>query len=69
MISQRDVRAMLEACAPGHRIELKTHNFFVYHNNLTYPSLPKYQEVESGHVKKMARALGIFACAKKFFNW
>lgn len=69
MISHKDVLAMLAACAPGFRIELKTHNFFVYYNNLTYPSLPKYEEVEAGHVKKMCRALGIYDCAKKFFRW
>ena len=69
MISHKEVLAMLAECAPDHRVELKTHNYFVYFNNLTYPSLPKYDEVEAGHVKKMARTLGIYECAKKFFRW
>jgi hypothetical protein len=69
MISQRDVVAMLNECAPNHKIELKTHNYFVYFNNLTYPSLPKYHEVEAGHVKKMTRFLNIYDCAKEYFKW
>jgi hypothetical protein len=69
MISHKDVCAMLKECAPKYKIELKTHNYFVYYNNLTYPSLPKYNEVEAGHVKKMTRSLGIYECAKKYFKW
>jgi hypothetical protein len=69
MISHKDVLAMLAECAPGCRVELKTHNYFVYYIGLTYPSLPKYDQIEAGHVKKMARALGIYECAKKFFGW
>lgn len=60
---------MLAACAPGHIVSLRTHNYFVLYNKLTYPSLPKYAEGEAGHVKKMARALGIYGCPKKFFGW
>jgi hypothetical protein len=69
MISHKEILAMLSACAAGFKIELKTHNYFVYYNKLTYPTLPKYGEVEAGHVKKMARAPGIYECAKKFFKW
>lgn len=69
MISHKDILAMLAACAPGFNIELKTHNYFVYFNKLTYPTLPKYDEVEAGHVKKLARFLGIYECAKKYFKW
>lgn len=69
MISHKEILKMLEACATGFKIELKTHNFFVYFGGLTYPSLPKYDEVEAGHVKKMSRALGIYPCAKAFFRW
>jgi hypothetical protein len=69
MIAHKDVLLMLEQCAPTFSIELKTHNYFVKFNKITYPSLPKYDEVEAGHVKKMSRTLGIYDCAKKFFNW
>jgi hypothetical protein len=68
MISHKQVRAMLDECAPGYRIELKTHNYFVFYNKRTYPSLPKYTEVDAGHVKKMTRFLGIYDCAKKFLG-
>jgi hypothetical protein len=54
MISHKEIVAMLKKCAPGYGIELKTHNYFVYYNRRTYPSLPKYDEVEAGHVTKMA---------------
>ncbi len=60
---------MLSKCAEGYKIELKTHNYFVYYNNRTFPSLPKYTEVEPGHVKKLARTLEIYECAKKYFRW
>ena len=69
MISFETVQKMLAECAPGHRIELKTHNYFVYYNHLTYPSLPKYSEIEAGHIRKMSRALGIYDCAKKFLRF
>jgi hypothetical protein len=69
MISHKEVRAMLDECAEGYGIELKTHNYFVYYNKKTYPSLPKYDELEAGHIKKMSRTLEIYDCAKKFFGW
>ncbi len=68
LVSMTAIRAMLEECAPGYSMELKTHNWFVYFNGLTYPSLPKYDEIEEFHVRKMARILQIVACAKKFFR-
>ena len=60
---------MLKECAPESWIEPKTHNNFVYYNGRTYPSLPKYDEIEAGHVKKMARALLIYDCAKKYLKF
>lgn len=65
----RAIREMLRECAPGHSMELKTHNWFVYFNGATYPALPKYEEIEAFHVRKLARSLGITACAKRFFNF
>ncbi len=69
LVSAKRIREMLEACAPGYRMELKTHNWFVYYNGLTYPSLPKYEEIEEFHIRKLGRSLGIMACAKKFFGF
>ncbi len=59
---------MLRECAPGHTMELKTHAWFVYYNGLTYPALPKYDEIEEFHVRKLARTLKITECARKFFR-
>ena len=64
----KDIRDMLEKCAPGYTIELKTHNWFVHFNKLTFPSLPKYDAIEAGHVRKLARTLGILACAKELLG-
>jgi hypothetical protein len=36
MSSHKDILAMLAACAPGHIVSLKTHNYFVLYNKLTY---------------------------------
>jgi len=35
-------------------------------NNRVYPSLPKFDKLEIGHIRKMARHFGILPCAKKF---
>jgi hypothetical protein len=68
MISFADVERMLEHCAPGYEIETKTHFRTVRYNQLTYPTLPKHKEIEVGHIKKMARALGILECAREFLK-
>jgi hypothetical protein len=69
LVSFSRIKEMLNQCAPGHQMELKTHNWFVYYNNATFPSLPKYPEIEEFIVRKMGRSLGITACLKKFFGW
>lgn len=56
---------MLDACAPGWTRKEYTHFWCVMYGNQTFPNLPKRTEVQVGHVKKMARHLGILACAKK----
>lgn len=68
LVSMKAIQAMLEECAPGHSMELKTHNWIVRFNKLTYPSLPKYEEIEEFIVRKMARTLQIVDCAKKFLK-
>jgi hypothetical protein len=68
LISVRAVREMLAQCAPGYKMELKTHNWFVYYKGLTYHALPKYDEIEEFHIRKLGRSLGILECAKKFFS-
>jgi hypothetical protein len=68
VVSLKDVERMLEHCAEGYQISLKLHFRSIRFNSLTYPTLPKHDEIEAGHIKKMARALGIYACAVKFLN-
>ncbi len=55
---------MLNECAPGWTWEAKLHGRSVKAGGRTYPTLPKYDEIEIGHVRKMARHLGILECAK-----
>lgn len=64
-VSFRDIIAMLEECAPGHTRTLATHSYKIQYNGRTYGALPKFDNIEKGHVRKMARHLGILDCAKK----
>ena len=64
----RDVRDMLKQCAPGHTIHETDHYYVIRHNGQTYPSFPKKRQVDVGHVRKMARHVGILDCAKKFLS-
>jgi hypothetical protein len=68
-----DVRRMLSECAPGHRFTPKTHRICVTWNGVSYWGLPKgphgrrdgREEIEAGHVRKMARHLRIEDCARR----
>ena len=59
-----DVVKMLKVCAPGHTIRLATHSRVVAYNRQVYPNLPKFDDIELGHIRKMCRHLGILDCAK-----
>ena len=72
-----EIRRMLDECAKGHEwVDSKQHNFQVKWQGRTYPSLPKGEhgkssariEIESGHVKKLARFFGIIECAKEILE-
>lgn len=73
MVTEKDMRAMLGHCAPGHKWVLKPHNILVYYKKKT-AFLPtgkhtkKNPKIEIGHVKKCARHLGILDCAKEFLG-
>ena len=73
-VSLRDIRTMLDECAPGHRIEERTHHYCVYYQDKVYPTLPKGPHgksnplIQKGHIKKMARHLGILECAKSVLS-
>lgn len=61
-----DIKRMLESCAPGHSIRLANHSWVIKYNGLVYRNLPKFDNIELGHVRKMVRHLGIDKdCAKK----
>jgi hypothetical protein len=70
-IPLKAILMMLEACAPGARLVEKTHHYWVMANGLCYRNLPlgphghrRDVDIEVGHVRKMARYLGILDCAK-----
>jgi hypothetical protein len=65
-IALDDVIKMLDRCAPGYTIRLANHSRVVAFNNRVYPSLPKFQNLEIGHIRKMARHFGILSCAQQF---
>lgn len=56
---------MLKECAPGHQTDETDHFWRIRHDAQTYPSLPKKRTIDVGHVRKMARHLGILECAKR----
>lgn len=61
-----EVESMLAECAPGSTIKMKTHFRHVYHpNGKVYTALPKYDNMQVLHIRKMARFFGILECAKK----
>jgi hypothetical protein len=67
-ISFADVKRMLDACAPGNQITMRNHFRFVRWRALVFPSLPKHDNIHLGHIRKLARAFGILACAKAFLE-
>ncbi len=65
-----EIRRMLKECAPDHVWKEKPHHYWVTFRGRTYPSLPKGEhggkgEIERGHIRKMARFLGILPCAEE----
>jgi hypothetical protein len=66
-VSFADVKRMLDECAPGHTIRLATHSRVVTSNDKVYRTLPKFDKIEVGHIRKMVRHLGIARdCANGF---
>jgi hypothetical protein len=60
-----DVLKMLETCAPGFSLRLATHSRVVSYAGKVYRKLPKFDDIELGHIRKMVRHLGIAQeCAK-----
>jgi len=62
-----DIKRMLDNCAPGHSIRLATHSRVVTYSNKVYRTLPKFDKIELGHIRKMVRYLGISVqCADSY---
>ena len=57
---------MLDECAPENTRRLSDHFWRITYKGKTYPSFPKHDQVEAGHIRKMLRYLEIDAdCARK----
>jgi hypothetical protein len=65
LVGWKAIQKMLDICAPGWSWELAPHYRRILANGRVYPDLPKYDEIENGHVRRMVRHLGIADCAKK----
>jgi hypothetical protein len=72
LVTLKEIRKMLDDCAPGAIIESKLHHNWVRYAGKTYRGLPLGKhgarhnpEIEVGHVKRMARFFEILDCARK----
>lgn len=54
-----DVQRMLNDCAPGSTVRIATHSRVISYNGRTYPSFPKFDTIELGHIRKLVRNLQI----------
>jgi len=62
-----DVERMLKDCAPGYTLRLANHSRVVTYNFKLYRTLPKFDNIELGRIRKMVRHLGINKdCARKY---
>jgi hypothetical protein len=60
------VEKMLNECAPGYKIRLANHSRVIHFGGKVYPTFPKHDPVENGHIRKLVRFLGInTACASR----
>jgi hypothetical protein len=55
----RAVVQMLEDCAKGSTLRLATHSRVVEYNGKVFRHLPKHDDIELGHIRKMVRFLQI----------
>jgi len=70
LITIRDIRRMLDQCAPGHVWQETEHYYRISYRSSVWPSLPKGPHssrgsragraaIERGHVRRMIRVLRI----------
>jgi hypothetical protein len=58
-VSFANIARMLADCANGHTLRMATHSRVVSFNGRVYRSLPKFDKIELGHIRKMVRHLEI----------
>jgi len=69
LTSFKTVLEMLVECAPGSTWRLATHSRVITYNGRTYRTLPKADDIEANHIKKLVRHLMIeLECARKHFG-
>lgn len=64
---------MLDRCAPGHTRKAREHNYAVYYEGRSYPTLPlgkhgkrENPSIEVGHVRQLIRQLQLeLDCVKR----
>lgn len=64
---------MLDHCAPGHTRKAREHNYAIYYQRRSYPTLPlgkhgkrENPAIEVGHIRQMVRQLELdIDCVKK----
>lgn len=71
-VALKDIWKMLAVCAPGYSAKATEHHWRVAYSGRLYPALPlgphgkrDNPPIQIGHIKKMARTLGILDCAKR----
>ena len=62
----QEVLRMLEQCARGFTWRRTTHGRKVEFNHMVFRDLPKFDDIEIGHIRKMCRHFNILDCARKF---
>jgi hypothetical protein len=72
-IHLREIRRMLNDCAPDHSWVEKDHRIHVGYNGKWFRNLPTGAHSDKGHiqrpwVKKLARQLEIWECANRVLN-
>jgi hypothetical protein len=58
-VAYTDVERMLRECAKGFTVRLANHSRVVTYNKKVYRTLPKFDKIEIGHIRKMVRHLEI----------
>lgn len=72
LVTFQQIWSMLDQCAPGYSKKKTDHHWRITVGARVYPTLPlgphgkrsDRTEIQKGHVKKMARHLGILDCAQ-----